>query len=425
MTAYLTAGFLFLSVHFIITSGDLSSSRHDKNFNKELKFNANDHHVFKESMPSVSMRSDLERFDRVHGALVHEVVFVIRQRNMVELTGILNDVSDPGSPNYGQHLTREKVSSMTINPESRDAVLSYLSSVGSKVKSVTRGGDFIIAEAPVAVWEEVFKAEFFTLQQTLPSGQIHEVVRADGYSIPSELHTHVESVLNILEIPNGERASSRKFSPQISINLVTPLKIRKFYNMSSSRGSTLSTQAVFAAIEENFSPGDLKNFQALQNLEYQTASSIGGHTGDAKCVASPEKCGEANLDMQYIMGTSPGSPTTFWYTDFGFTSWLVDVSQAINVPLVLSISYGQEERYVTKATMDAFNTIAIKLSAMGVTIFVASGDDGANSRSVRGGKTFLCGYQPDFPSTSPYLTAVGATSVGCMLNVIKSYYCIQ
>jgi subtilase family serine protease len=101
------------------------------------------------------------------------------------------------------------------------------------------------------------------------------------------------------------------------------------------------------------------------------------------------------------------------------------VSQAINVPLVLSISYGQEERYVTKATMDAFNTIAIKLSAMGVTIFVASGDDGANSRSVRGGKTFLCGYQPDFPSTSPYLTAVGATSVGCMLNVIKSYYCIQ
>jgi subtilase family serine protease len=174
-------------------------------------------HVFKEVMTSTSMRSDLLWSSRVYGASVHEVVFVIRQRNMVELTRILNDISDPESPEYGQHLTREKVTSMTVNPESRDAVLSYLSTVGSKVKLVTRGEDFIIAEAPVTVWEEFFKAEFFTLQQTLPNGQTHEVVRANGYSIPSELHAHVESVLNILEIPNGERAS-----------LFTPLKSQNF-----------------------------------------------------------------------------------------------------------------------------------------------------------------------------------------------------
>ena len=422
MPANLTVGFLFLSLLAVITSGVSSSSKPDKYFNNELIGDTTDHHVFKENMPGVSMRSDLLRSDRVHGASVHEVVFVIRQRNMEELTGILNDVSDPESPNYGQHLSREKVTNMTSNPESRDAILSYLSSIGSKVKSVTRGGDFIIAEAPVAVWEEQFKAEFFTLQQTLPSGRTHEVVRADAYSIPSELHKHVESVLNILEIPNGERASSRnKFAPLINTNLVTPSKIRKFYNMSTSRGSFQSTQAVFAAIEENFSPSDLKAFQANQNLEFQTATSIGGHTGDALCVSTPSTCGEANLDMQYIMGTSPGSPTIFWYTDFGFTAWLVDVSQASQVPLVLSISYGQEERFVTKATLDAFNTIAMKLSLMGVTIFVASGDDGANSRKVRGLKSSLCGYQPDFPSTSPYLTAVGATSVGCMLNVPTSY----
>jgi tripeptidyl-peptidase I len=415
MSTYLTAGFLFLCFSF-------SSGRPEKYVNSEPKYNTMDHHVFKESMPGVSMRSDLVWSDRVHGASVHEVVFVIRQRNMEELTGILHVVSDPESPNYGQHLSREKVISMTSNPEARDAVLSYLSSIGSKVKSVTRGGDFIVAEAPVAVWEKSFKAEFFTLQQTLPDGQTHEVVRADAYSVPSELHTHVESVLNILEIPNGERASSRnKFAPLITKYLVTPSKLRKYYNVSSSRGSSQSTQAVFGTIQQYFSPADLRTFQQSQNLTYQTATDIGSHSSDSICFSNPDTCAEANLDMQYIMSMSPGSPTTYWYTDSSFTSWLVDVSQASQIPLVLSISYGQEERYVTKATIDAFNTIAIKISAMGVTIFVASGDDGANSRRVRGGNSNFCGYQPDFPAVSPYVTAVGATSVGCMLNVPTSY----
>jgi tripeptidyl-peptidase I len=414
MSTFLTAGLLFLCFQFSI-------GRPEGDVNNEPKFNNNGNHVFKENMPSVSMRGDLEWSDRVHGASVHEVVFVIRQRNMEELTGILHSISDPESPNYGQHLTREKVTSMTMNPESRDAVLSYLSSVGSKVTSVTRGGDFIIAEAPVAVWEDLFKAKFFTLQQTLPNGRTHEVVRADAYSIPSELHAHVESVLNILEIPNGERASSRnKFSPQVTKNLVTPSKLRKYYNVSSSRGSSQSNQAVFATIEQYFSPADLRTFQKKYNLTYQTATDIGRHSSDSVCLYSPDSCGEANLDVQYIMSMSPGSPTTYWYTNLGFTSWLVDVSQASEVPLVLSISYGQEERYVTKATIDAFNTIAIKISAMGVTIFVASGDDGANSRRVRGGYSYYCGYTPDFPAVSPYVTAVGATSVGCMLNVPTS-----
>jgi tripeptidyl-peptidase I len=426
MSTSLAAGFLFLCVQFIIASGDTSGGRPEHYVNDEMKYGTKDRHVFKENMPSMSMRSDLLWSDRVHGATIHEVVFVIRQRNMEELTGLLHDVSNPDSPNYGQHLTQEKVTSMTINPESRDVVLSYLTSVGSKVKSVTRGGDFIIAEASVAVWEEVFKAEFFTLQQTLPSGQTHEVIRADGYSIPSELHTHVESVLNILEIPNGERVGSRsKFSPQITKYLVFPLKLRKFYNVSSSQGSSQSPQAVFGAIKQYFSPADLRTFQKNQNLTYQTAKDIGSHSNDSVCDIDSSSCGEANLDMQYIMSMSPGSPTTYWYTDSGFTPWLVEVSQASQIPLVLSISYGQEERYVSKATTDAFHTVAIKLSAMGVTILVASGDDGANSNLVRKGKSFLCGYQPDFPSVSPYLTAVGATSVGCMLNVMTSCHRLQ
>jgi tripeptidyl-peptidase-1 len=109
------------------------------------------------------------------------------------------------------------------------------------------------------------------------------------------------------------------------------------------------------------------------------------------------------------MATSPGSPTTFWYTDAGFAGWLVDVANTTDVPLVLSISFGRQEKTTSKSELNAFNTQAIKLGVMGVTIVVATGDDGAGSSAVRGGNIDKCGYTAIFPASSPYVTAVGAT----------------
>ena len=112
-----------------------------------------------------------------------------------------------------------------------------------------------------------------------------------------------------------------------------------------------------------------------------------------------------------MMATSQGSPTTHWYTDDFFGDWLIAVANFTNPPLVLSISYGLDEKYVTRLAHETFNTQAIKCGAMGITIFAASGDDGAHSSSVRGRRTEHCGYEPDFPAASPYVTAVGATAV--------------
>jgi tripeptidyl-peptidase I len=375
-------------------------------------------HVFKESMPTLSSNYQI-RFDRVGNGSIHEVVFVIRQRNMEDLTRILHDISDPESRNYGQHLSRDQVTSMTSNPESRDVVLSYLNSIGSKVKKVTPGGEYIIAEAPITLWENIFKAEFFTFRQTLSNGVTQSVVRADQYSVPSELDAHVESVLNIVDIPVAPRSPILREQVDLSevISFMTLKKLRETYNIDTTvSGSVNSTQAIFASIKFVFSPKDLKLFQASQGLVNRPiARSIGNHVDDNFCIDNPIQCTESNLDVQYIMATSPGSPTTFWYTDAAtFGSWLIAVASDTSLQRVLSISYGQDEKLISAATSDAFNTAAVKLSAMGVTILVSSGDDGALTNRVRSGKFQNCGYEPDFPASSPYVTAVGATSVRCI-----------
>eukprot|EP01042_Synura_sphagnicola_P036374 gene36374-biopygen3654 len=46
---------------------------------------------------------------------------------------------------------------------------------------------------------------------------------------------------------------------------------------------------------------------------------------------------------------------------------------------------------------------------MGVTVLVSTGDDGAAGFRYRSSATSSCAYDPEFPATSPYVTAVGAT----------------
>ena len=74
----------------------------------------------------------------------------------------------------------------------------------------------------------------------------------------------------------------------------------------------------------------------------------------------------------------------------------------------MSISYGGPEFYNTVSEKRGFNLEAMKLGLMGVTLLVASGDDGVGNFIVRNSPG-LCGYFSDYPSGSPYVTAVGAT----------------
>jgi tripeptidyl-peptidase I len=391
-------------------------------------------HIFKHSIPQLSSRADLLKGDRVHHAHTHEVVFMIRQRNMDELTRKLEDVSDPSSPNYGQHMTMNEVVEMTANPEGLVAVSSYLVRNGATIVSETLHGEYVTAAAPIAVWEKVLNTEFFTFHQTQVDGRIEALVRAESYSIPRELGAHVMHVMNTIDTPLMTHSSSRttpsvvnqkeksRFHTTGDWQAVSPRKIKEFYNVSNYQGSEQSTQAVYETNDQNFSPKDLKEFQSNFNLIQQTATAINAHNNDTTCVIDPSLCGESNLDLQYIMAISQGSPSTHWYTNMEFSSWLISVANTATPPLVLSISWGAFESEVPNSHHDAFSFQSMKLGVMGTTIVVASGDDGANGALARMGAN-KCGYRPTFPAASPYVVSVGSTSVSsshcCVIDVEK------
>ena len=130
----------------------------------------------------------------------------------------------------------------------------------------------------------------------------------------------------------------------------------------------------------------------------------------AACRANLRYCGEGCLDTQWMMAVSQ-APTTYYYTDLGLTSrWLSEMANMKNPPLVVSISYGLNEDDVSSGEIIAFDTQAIKLGVMGVTIAASSGDDGANGYDARGNPA-ACKYVSQFPVSSPYVLSIGSTQV--------------
>ena len=382
---------------------------------------------YKESIPLLSSRTDLIRRSPVHHHYKHEVTFVLRQNNLDQLVRVLHDVSDPASSNYGQHWSSEQVAGLTRNIEARDSIIAYLHKKGASIITESPRGDYITALAPVSIWEEVLNTQFFTFHQRQHNGDITQVVRAESYSVPKALDRHIMCVLNAIEIPvlkaedrvaslnQGRRDHGFK-SSEVEIGL-DPQAIKDYYNLSYVVGGSSSTQAAFSIGENYFSPKGLSYFQQfVAKQPLQAALTVGGFVSDDVSKSYTESAST----MQYMMGMSPGSPTTFWHSADSTTAWLLGMAELADPPRVLTITFGQDESLISDGEQTAFTLAAQALGVMGVTILVASGDDGVHSQDTKADPE-KCGYQPRFPATNPFVTAVGATSVGVVQLLLKDH----
>jgi tripeptidyl-peptidase-1 len=142
-------------------------------------------------------------------------------------------------------------------------------------------------------------------------------------------------------------------------------------------------------------------------------ANVIGPNNASDCVPEPNNCGEANLDVEWILAVAQNAQTTFWSIansdPYPFLDWAIAVGNTPNPPLVHSISYGDIEAEGSPVTvMQRFNTEVQKLGVRGVSVIVASGDDGVANFIARGNAS-ACGFNPSYPATAPYVTAVGAT----------------
>lgn len=136
---------------------------------------------------------------------------------------------------------------------------------------------------------------------------------------------------------------------------------------------------------------------------------------------------EASLDIQYITGVGRNATTYMWTMngsnpfsaeDEPFVEFVEAVLAMDSPPLVVSISYSDDEEHIFNVAgsyAHSMDTLLIKMGLRGITVLVASGDDGVTGlrpEFERIPRDDMCKQSgPQWPSGSPYITTVGATMI--------------
>jgi kumamolisin len=119
--------------------------------------------------------------------------------------------------------------------------------------------------------------------------------------------------------------------------------------------------------------------------------------------------GEVMLDIEVAAAVAQGANIVVYFTPNTDKGFMDAISTAIhdktNNPSVISISWGGPESSWTAAAMTAMDQIAAEAALLGVTITVASGDNGS-SDGVTDGNNHV-----DFPASSPHVLACGGTNL--------------
>eukprot|EP00756_Hemistasia_phaeocysticola_P041410 Hpha_TRINITY_DN16915_c2_g1::TRINITY_DN16915_c2_g1_i1::g.53851::m.53851/K01279/TPP1, CLN2; tripeptidyl-peptidase I len=376
--------------------------------------------VTMEAGASVGSAPNWKRGERCVSGTV-DALFMMRmsQTQAAELESTFWAVSEPDSPRYGKHLSREQLRALVGASESSlSAVHSWLAAAGVKA-TTSETGDSIRASVSCTQAESLFATQLHHFHHTTARFQV--IRAAASYSLPADIAQHVQMVGNILALPRvtrptlvetegvGAFPSDYNCGGSCGSTFTTPKVLTERYSLGSApTGTAKGSMAVAEFQGVYYDDKDLSGFGSACGINVTVDIQVGANkpTNCEIPIVGVELCAEALLDIQYIKSVGGSIPLTdIFDSDFSLLNWMTQVLDMSSPPLIHSVSYGNDEVQQDSAEyMMSCNQQFQKAGARGVSVLFASGDQGVLGRSGGGSR-----YHPDFPAGSPYITAVGGT----------------
>lgn len=318
------------------------------------------------------------------------------------------------SAGAGRILTREELEAdYGASPADVEKVRTVLTGLGLTILSEDPGSSSMKAGGPVEVVEEVFDIK---LLHYLHEGESYRGRRGNLH-VPSELEGIIVGVFGldtrrmVKPRPHRKRPRSLELARRRAAarSWFFPAELATIYHFPDGDGSGQTVGLL--EFGGGYFGDDLATF--CQNANIQTIPAV--RTVSVNNTPTDQRDGaegEVMLDVEVVGGACPAATIVVYFSTFDENGWISALDTAVhdqdNPLSVLSISWGYAEDAQgawSEGAIDAINDTLKAAALLGVTVCVAAGDDGSDDQ-VGDGHAHV-----DFPSSSPYVLAVGGTAL--------------
>jgi len=238
--------------------------------------------------------------------------------------------------------------------------------------------------------------------------------RIGAISVPADYAEIITGVFGLDNRPQAEphfrrlpQPDKRKHKTPTSTASHDPNEVAQLYDYPAADG----TGQCIGLIElgGGFQLDDLSNYFGSLNITTPQVISV-SVDGGTNSPSTPDSAdGEVMLDIEVAGAIAPAAKIVVYFapnTDQGFLDAITTaVHDNTNQPSAISISWGSAESQWTPQAMTNFDDAFQAAAAMGVTVCVASGDNGS-SDGVNDGNNHV-----DFPASSSFALGCGGTTL--------------
>jgi hypothetical protein len=364
---------------------------------------------------AVRAATDLGRQDPKTPSLGMIMVLKSSEDQKREIRKLVDEQQDKRTANYHQWVTPEEFGEhFGVHDDDITQVKTWLTSQGFTVDEVSKSKRVIRFSGNLGQVEKAFQTEMHAYNY---NGEMH-VSNNSEISVPEALNKVIAGVSlhNFYRKGSFERYSRMKLGPKFTSSstshLVGPTDFATIYNtaplLAAGINGTGSSIAVVGRSDILMS--DVEEYRQITGLPVNDPVFI--HAGQDNGT-EPGDDGESDLDVEISGGIAPNAKM---YFVIGTPTFLVDgITNSVqyivenNLADIMSISYGSCEG-VEGVGGNEFNNQAFEqAAAQGISVFIASGDNGPAECDDQNDTWENLGYASGAESSTPYSIGVGGT----------------
>jgi kumamolisin len=341
----------------------------------------------------------------------------VDQNSHIEVTITLRAPDSPAADQLtGVSMSPEEFAAkFGARREDADKVASVLEGYGLKVEDISLPTCSMRVSGTAAQIEAAFRPNL-AIYHSAEQGEFRG--REGDIKIPAELEGIVEGVFGLDERRVARRKSTAlNAAAAAALAPRTPADLEQRYQFPPGDGQ--GQQIAIAEFEGGYFPDDLTAYCQKFSRPVPTVNTISVGipvlTLDQIRNLPPQQRNaelgatiEVMMDVQIVAGLCPAANISVYFAPFTQKGWIDLLNQVIQArPVTLSVSWGAPEDSSdwSTAARNAINARMAAAATLGITVCVASGDDGSGDE-LSDGRAHV-----DFPTSSPFVLSVGGTMI--------------